>query len=154
MDNIAMREAAVSPEWVIIGLRYFNVYGHAKHTKCAGEHGLSFVQADESRAAAAHFQTRAIKSATSLCKGHRRRSILALEANESGIYNLGCGQARSFNDLVDILNKCLGTNFEPELHRQSARPLPKLHRGRLEPEWAARLVTRRNFRWKTACAIT
>jgi ADP-L-glycero-D-manno-heptose 6-epimerase len=41
-------------------------------------------------------------------------TILAFEASESGIYNLGCGQARSFNELVDILNKCLATNFQPD----------------------------------------
>jgi len=52
-------------------------------------------------------------------------SILALEARESGIYNLGCGQARSFNELVDILNKCLGTKFvadyidNPHAHYQN-----------------------------------
>ena len=27
MDNIAMREARENPDWIIIGLRYFNVYG-------------------------------------------------------------------------------------------------------------------------------
>ncbi len=27
MDNIAMREAEAAPDWIIIGLRYFNVYG-------------------------------------------------------------------------------------------------------------------------------
>ena len=27
MDNIARREAKESPDWIIIGLRYFNVYG-------------------------------------------------------------------------------------------------------------------------------
>src|SRR5438094_5420798 len=27
MDNIAMRAAAESPEWIIVGIRYFNVYG-------------------------------------------------------------------------------------------------------------------------------
>src|SRR6266487_2719257 len=35
-------------------------------------------------------------------------------APTSGIYNLGTGQARSFNELVDVLNKCLGTNFQPD----------------------------------------
>jgi ADP-L-glycero-D-manno-heptose 6-epimerase len=40
--------------------------------------------------------------------------MLALEAKESGIYNLGSGQARSFNELVDILNTCLGTKFQPD----------------------------------------
>jgi ADP-L-glycero-D-manno-heptose 6-epimerase len=41
-------------------------------------------------------------------------TMRALEASESGIYNLGSGQARSFNELIAILNKSLGTNFEPE----------------------------------------
>src|SRR5437667_11398566 len=27
MDNIAMHEASENPDWIIIGLRYFNVYG-------------------------------------------------------------------------------------------------------------------------------
>src|SRR5205814_9765680 len=27
MDNIARRAAAESPDWMIVGLRYFNVYG-------------------------------------------------------------------------------------------------------------------------------
>ena len=40
--------------------------------------------------------------------------LRAFAAKESGIYNLGSGTARSFNDLVQILNDSLGTNFEPE----------------------------------------
>jgi ADP-L-glycero-D-manno-heptose 6-epimerase len=30
------------------------------------------------------------------------------------MYNLGTGQARSFNELIDVLNKCLGTHFQPD----------------------------------------
>ena len=41
-------------------------------------------------------------------------SIRVLDAHASGIYNLGSGQARSFNELVDVLNKCLGTSFQPD----------------------------------------
>jgi ADP-L-glycero-D-manno-heptose 6-epimerase len=41
-------------------------------------------------------------------------TIRALGANTSGIYNLGTGQARSFNELIEALNKCLGTNCQPE----------------------------------------
>jgi len=37
-----------------------------------------------------------------------------MEAKASGIYNLGAGVPRSFNDLVEILNGCLGTKLEPE----------------------------------------
>jgi ADP-L-glycero-D-manno-heptose 6-epimerase len=41
-------------------------------------------------------------------------STNALEARQSGIYNLGCGEARTFNELVAVLNDSLGTKFEPE----------------------------------------
>jgi ADP-L-glycero-D-manno-heptose 6-epimerase len=41
-------------------------------------------------------------------------SIRALEAKKSGIYNLGSGQARSFNELVDVLNRSLGTDLKPD----------------------------------------
>ena len=115
MDNIAMRETAASPEWVIIGLRYFNVYGpreahkgvpasmvyHLSRQMKAGQRPRIFKHGD---------QKRDFVYVKDIVEG----SILALEAGGSGIYNLGCGQARSFNDLVDILNKCLGTNFEPD----------------------------------------
>jgi ADP-L-glycero-D-manno-heptose 6-epimerase len=115
MDNIAMREAAASPEWVIIGLRYFNVYGpreahkgvpasmvyHLSRQMKAGQRPRIFKHGD---------QKRDFVYVKDIVEG----SILALEANESGIFNLGCGQARSFNELVDVLNKCLGTNFEPD----------------------------------------
>ena len=115
MDNVAMREAAASPEWVIIGLRYFNVYGpreahkgvpasmvyHLSKQMKAGQRPRIFKHGD---------QKRDFVYVKDIVEG----SILALEANESGIYNLGCGQARSFNDLVDVLNKCLRTNFEPD----------------------------------------
>jgi len=115
MDNIAMREANAASDWVIIGLRYFNVYGpreahkgvpasmvyHLSRQMKAGQRPRIFKHGD---------QKRDFVYVKDVVEG----SILALEAHESGIYNLGCGQARSFNDLVDVLNKCLGTNFEPD----------------------------------------
>ena len=115
MDNIAMREANEARDWVIVGLRYFNVYGpreahkgvpasmvyHLSKQMKAGQRPRIFKQGE---------QKRDFVYVKDIVEG----SILALEARESGIYNLGCGQARSFNDLVDILNKCLGTNFTPD----------------------------------------
>jgi len=115
MDNIAIREAKAAPDWIIVGLRYFNVYGpreahkgvpasmvyHLSRQMKAGQRPRIFKHGD---------QRRDFVYVKDIVEG----SILALEANQSGIYNLGCGQARSFNDLVDVLNKCLGTNFEPD----------------------------------------
>src|SRR5207248_11039848 len=41
-------------------------------------------------------------------------TIRALDAKASGIYNLGSGQARSFNELIFILNRSLQTNLQPD----------------------------------------
>jgi ADP-L-glycero-D-manno-heptose 6-epimerase len=115
MDNIAIRAAAELSDWIIIGLRYFNVYGpreahkgvpasmvyHLAQQMKAGQRPRIFKHGE---------QKRDFVYVKDIVEG----SILALEAKESGIYNLGCGQARSFNELVDILNKCLGTKLPPD----------------------------------------
>jgi ADP-L-glycero-D-manno-heptose 6-epimerase len=115
MDNIAMREAEAAPDWTIIGLRYFNVYGpreahkgvpasmvyHLSKQMKAGQRPRIFKHGE---------QKRDFVYVKDIVEG----SILALGAKESGIYNLGYGQARSFNDLVDVLNKSLGTNLRPD----------------------------------------
>src|SRR5882724_6944843 len=115
MDNIAMREATAATDWIVIGLRYFNVYGpreahkgvpasmiyHLSKQMKAGQRPRIFKQGE---------QKRDFVYVKDVVEG----SILALEATKSGIYNLGCGQARSFNELVDVLNKCLGTKLQPD----------------------------------------
>jgi ADP-L-glycero-D-manno-heptose 6-epimerase len=114
VDNIARRAAAESSDWIIVGLRYFNVYGpreahkgvpasmvyHLAQQMKAGQRPRIFKHGEQKR------DFVYVKDAV---KG----SILALDAQTSGIYNLGSGQARSFNELVNVLNKCLGTNFQP-----------------------------------------
>jgi ADP-L-glycero-D-manno-heptose 6-epimerase len=115
MDNIAIREAKTSPDWIIIGLRYFNVYGpreahkgvpasmvyHLSKQMKAGQRPRIFKHGEQKR------DFVYVKDAVD-------GSIRALEASNSGIYNLGSGQARSFNELIDVLNKCLGTKFQPD----------------------------------------
>ena len=115
MDNLAMREAKENPDWIIVGLRYFNVYGpreahkgvpasmvyHLAQQMKAGQRPRIFKHGD---------QKRDFVYVKDIVEGN----MLALEAKESGIYNLGSGQARSFNELVDVLNKRLGTKFQPD----------------------------------------
>jgi ADP-L-glycero-D-manno-heptose 6-epimerase len=114
MDNIA-RRAAESADWIIIGLRYFNVYGpreahkgvpasmvyHLSRQMKAGQRPRIFKHGE---------QKRDFVYVKDVVEG----SIRGLDAQASGIYNLGSGQARSFNELVNVLNKCLGTNFAPD----------------------------------------
>jgi ADP-L-glycero-D-manno-heptose 6-epimerase len=115
MDNLANRAASDVSGWIIVGLRYFNVYGPReahKGTPASMVYLLSRqMKAGQRPRIFKHGeQKRDFVYVTDVVEG----SIRALEAKESGIYNLGSGQARSFNELVDILNRSLGTDFKPD----------------------------------------
>ena len=115
MDNLARRAAAEDADWVIVGLRFFNVYGpreahkgvpasmiyHLSQQMTAGQRPRIFKHGEQQR------DFVYVKDIVQGC-------LRGFEALKSGIYNLGAGQARSFNELVQILNGALGTNFEPE----------------------------------------
>jgi ADP-L-glycero-D-manno-heptose 6-epimerase len=114
LDNLA-RRAAEDRDWKIIGFRYFNVYGpreahkgvpasmvlHLSRQMKEGKRPRIFKYGEQQRD---FVYVKDIVAGT----------LLGLEAKESGIYNLGSGQARSFNELIAVLNQSLGTNFEPE----------------------------------------
>lgn len=126
MDNLAVRAAGESSDWIIVGLRYFNVYGpreahkgvpasmvyHLSKQMKAGQRPRIFKQGE---------QQRDFVYVKDIVEG----SMQALQARSSGIYNLGSGQARTFNDLVAVLNKSLGTNLpadyidNPHVHYQN-----------------------------------
>ena len=115
MDNITVRAAGESPDWIIIGLRYFNVYGpHEAHKGIPASMVYHLAQQMKAGQRPRIFKHGEQKRDFVYVKDAVKGSILALQATESGIYNLGSGQARSFNELVDVLNKCLGTNFQPD----------------------------------------
>jgi ADP-L-glycero-D-manno-heptose 6-epimerase len=115
MDNIALRAADEFPDWAIVGLRYFNVYGpreahkgvpasmvyHLSKQMKAGQNPRIFKHGE---------QQRDFVYVKDIVEG----SIQALEARRSGVFNLGTGQARTFNELVDLLNQSLGTSLPPE----------------------------------------
>src|SRR5256886_1667135 len=115
MDNIAMRSAQETPDWLIIGLRYFNVYGPREaHKGVPASMVYHLAQQMKSGQRPRIFKHGEQKRDFVYVKDAVEGSIRALDAQTSGIYNLGTGQARSFNELIDVLNKCLGTNFQPD----------------------------------------
>ena len=126
IDNVAVREAKENPDWIIIGLRYFNVYGPREAHKGAPA-SMVYHLAQQMKAGRRPriFKHGEQKRDFVYVKDAVEASILALGASQSGIYNLGCGQARSFNELIDILNKCLGTKLpadyidNPHAHYQN-----------------------------------
>jgi ADP-L-glycero-D-manno-heptose 6-epimerase len=115
MDNIARRAAAESPDWIIIGLRYFNVYGPGEaHKGVPASMVYHLAQQMKASQRPRIFKQGEQKRDFVYVKDAVAGSIRALDAHTSGIYNLGTGEARSFNELVDVLNKCLGTSFQPD----------------------------------------
>ena len=115
MDNIAGRAAAESPDWIIIGLRYFNVYGPREaHKGVPASMVYHLAQQIKAGQRPRIFKHGEQKRDFIYVKDAVEGSIRALDAHTSGIYNLGTGEARSFNELVDVLNKCLGTSFQPD----------------------------------------
>jgi ADP-L-glycero-D-manno-heptose 6-epimerase len=115
MDNVARRASDDEKDWIIVGLRFFNVYGpreahkgvpasmiyHLSRQMTAGQRPRIFKHGEQQR------DFVYVKDIVQGC-------IRGFEALKSGIYNLGSGKARTFNDLVQILNNTLGTNLEPE----------------------------------------
>ncbi|MEO5717031.1 MAG: ADP-glyceromanno-heptose 6-epimerase [Chthoniobacterales bacterium] len=115
MDNLARRAAADNPEWKIVGLRYFNVYGPREaHKGVPASMILHLSRQIRDGKRPRIFKHGEQKRDFVYVKDIVQGTLRALEAKESGIYNLGSGQARSFNELIAILNDSLGTNFEPE----------------------------------------
>jgi ADP-L-glycero-D-manno-heptose 6-epimerase len=115
MDNIARRAAVESPDWIIVGLRYFNVYGPREaHKGVPASMVYHLAQQMKAGKRPRIFKHGEQKRDFVYVKDAVEASIRALDAQTSGIYNVGTGQARSFNELIDVLNKCLGTNFQPE----------------------------------------
>lgn len=112
MDNLAKK---FYDKAHIVGLRYFNVYGEGEFFKdktasmvlqfglqiLGGQRPRLFVGSDK------------IFRDFVYVKDVVSANLVALDA-KSGVYNVGTFKARSFKDIVDILQKELGTSYEYE----------------------------------------
>jgi len=111
MDHLSreyMKKTSIS----IVGLRYFNVYGANEYFKnttasmvlqfghqlLAGKNPRLFEGSDK------------ILRDFIYIEDIIQANIKAMEPKKSGIYNVGTGKARSFQSIVDILQKELGTS--------------------------------------------
>jgi len=119
MDRIASRWYGKHSA-PIIGLRYFNVYGCGEHHKN---------EKDGTKTASMMLQwyekAKAGEPLRLFKYGEQMRdfvyiqdvigaNIAALSATQSGVCNVGSGQARAYNDIVDCLGKSLNQSFKPE----------------------------------------
>lgn len=115
MDHLSrdyMKKCDIS----IVGLRYFNVYGEREYFKnstasmvlqfghqiLAGKNPRLFEGSDK------------ILRDFIYIEDIVQANIKAMQPKRSGIYNVGTAKARSFQDIVDILQKELGTSLECE----------------------------------------
>ena len=115
MDRIAQEYMKNHPEISIVGFRYFNVYGpreeyKGKTASMIFQLAVKMLRGQKPRL----FKWGEQKRDFVYIKDVLKANILALEKNVSGIFNVATGQARSFNEIVEILNRELGTNYEVE----------------------------------------
>jgi len=116
MDHLGRQYAKKHTHISIVGLRYFNVYGPREffknktasmvvqfgHQLLAGKHPKLFENSDK------------IVRDFVYIEDIIQANILAMEPKESGVFNVGTGKARSFQSMVDILQKELGTSYPCE----------------------------------------
>ncbi len=115
LDNLSRQFTRQNPEQVVVGLRYFNVYGPREgHKGAASSMILQLAQ-----------QMRRGQTPRIFRHGEQLRdfvyvkdivscTILAARARASGIFNAGSGVPRTFNDIVTNLNRVLNTGYQPE----------------------------------------
>lgn len=116
LENLARRFAHEQPDQIVVGLRYFNVYGPRESHKGAAA-SMMYQLAQKMRAGE---RPRIFKH------GEQKRDFVyvrdivsytiaaATKATTSGVYNAGSGQARSFNDVITNLNRVLQLSLEPD----------------------------------------
>jgi ADP-L-glycero-D-manno-heptose 6-epimerase len=113
MDQIAYRYASKNKQMTIVGLRFFNVYGSREYYKdktssmviqlghqiLNGTHPRLFHGSDK------------IFRDFIYIKDVIQANIKACKPKQNGVYNVGNGEPRSFQEIVNILQKNLNTNL-------------------------------------------
>ncbi len=115
MDNLAL-EYAKKSSIKIIGLRYFNVYGQREFFKnktasMVLQFGLQLLKGERAKLFEGSDK---IMRDFIYVQDVIQANIKACEAKRNGVYNVGTGKARSFQDIVDILKKELQIKREDE----------------------------------------
>jgi len=112
VDNIAQK---YFNDIKIIGLRYFNVYGCREKykDKMSSMIWKLYLQMKKGNRPKI-FKFGEQRRDHVYIKDIIRANLLAIEAKKSGIFNIGTGEAVTFNKIIQNLNEILDTNFKPE----------------------------------------
>ncbi len=116
MDQIANRYSKENPDLTIVGLRFFNVYGPREYYKA----NTSSMVIQLGHQILDGKMPRLFKGSDQIFRDFiyiddvLQASIKACDPKQNGIYNVGTGISRSFQDIADILQKELGTDLGTE----------------------------------------
>jgi len=114
MDQIANNFSKINPEMIIVGLRFFNVYGPKEFLKettasMVIQLGLQLLSGKSPRLFENSDQ---IFRDFIYIDDVVEANILACSPKKNGVFNVGFGKSRSFQDISDILQTELGTNLK------------------------------------------
>ena len=116
MDQIAYRYIDENPEMIIVGLRFFNVFGPREFYK--GKTASMVIQLAhqilDGKAPRLFEGSNAIERDFIYVDDVIQANIKACKPKKSGVYNIGTGNPRSFQEIADILQKELGSNLGTE----------------------------------------
>lgn len=115
MDNVAREFSQKHKDIILVGLRYFNVYGVGESYK--GKSASMIYQL--------YMQMKSGKNPRIFKYGEQMRdfvyvkdvvraNINALECEKSCIVNIGTGKPKNFNWVIDCLNAVMGLDLSPE----------------------------------------
>jgi len=114
LENVVKELGKKHPDVVFVGLRYCNVYGPGENIKgkrATMIYQLAYQMLKENPKI---FRDGEQKRDYIYVRDVVKANLLASQAKESCVVNCGYGKATTFNELIRILNKVLGTNRKPE----------------------------------------
>jgi len=115
MEQVAKAFVKENPDFSVIGLRYFNVYGPGEtHKKKAASMIYQL-----------YLQMAAGKNPRIFKWGEQYRDFIyvkdvvganlkSLKYKKSGIFNVGTGMPNTFNRVIEVLNRVMKKNLQPE----------------------------------------
>jgi ADP-L-glycero-D-manno-heptose 6-epimerase len=114
MDNMTRIFLKTNPSKHVIGLRYFNVYGPGElYKRKTSSMILQLIGQILDKNKVRIFKFGEQSRDFVYIKDVVQANLKAIDGR-SGIYNIGYGQTRSFNDIVKILSECFNREIEIE----------------------------------------
>jgi len=116
MDQIAKNFSDQNPDLLVIGLRFFNVYGPGEFYKM--KTSSMIIQLGHQILSSKN--PRLFEGSSKILRDFVfiedviQANIKACQSQRSGVFNVGYGKARSFNDIANILLEELHSNLEIE----------------------------------------